>query len=171
MGADFTEQRAEGKTAAEAYARALADAAGYYGTRDGYSGAINSKDRGFITVELPPRMTYAKLQALLEDYDMASGAVWEYRERVKSYRPGGFFHGKRGWKGNLKKAEVKLRKAQRELAKVEKRVPPSMYDFASLVEAYHDKWGQPLAVQLSTREAKPTKRGRRVWVFFGYAPC
>lgn len=61
MGAWFTEQTAAGKTPAEAYQRAVADASAEYGHQEGYSGALNSKHGGFVLVELPPRFTYRKL--------------------------------------------------------------------------------------------------------------
>lgn len=173
MGADFTEQRAEGRNAREAYAVAVADAQYQYGHQEGYSGAINSKESGFVLVALPPRMTYAKLSSLLDEYDMVKYDVRDAADDVKSWRPGGFFNPtgtKRGWKGNLRKAEMRLKKARAAAQRLETKVPSTL-NIDSLSETYHDKWGQPLCVELSTREAKPSKRGRRVYVFFGYAPC
>lgn len=177
MGADFTEQRAEGKTAAEAYVAAVAEATAYYGHQEGYSGAINSKDGGFVLVALPPRMTYAKFQSLLEDADSLDG---EYLAESIQWRKDILDNNKckrsdRPAVRALMNADIKAQKQQkRDAAKFVARLQKSGFDeykFQRYVEAYNDKWGAPLAVELSTREAKPSKRGRRVYVFFGYAPC
>ena len=171
MGAELAEQRAEAKTAGAAYDLAVREAEAYYGHQEGYSGAINSKDRGFVLVALPSRFTYRKLQALLEDFDVAKQNLADAADHVLAYRPGGIWSGMRGAKGNLRKAEVSYRKAKREFAQVEKRVPASLaVNFENIVDTYHDKWGPPLAVQLTPAEAKPTKRGHRFYIFFGYAP-
>lgn len=178
MGAQLTEQRAEGKDVGEAYRSAVAAAQAYYGHQEGYSGAINSKANGYVVVQLPPRMTYRKLQALLEDAgasewvaDLKESIAW--RENVlaknlckRSERP--------AVRARLQADKKELRKtesaAKKHAAAVE-RAGFTDYRFAQLVETYNDKWGVPLAVELPTREARPSKRGQRVYVFFGYAPC
>ena len=178
MGAAFTEQIGTGKTAAEAFAKAVSDAAAEYGHQEGYSGAINSGGYGFSLITMPPRFTYTKLQRLIEDYDDAKNGVYYARESVKNFSPGGFHHGRRGWKGNLRKAQTELRKAERTMAKIEKQIPAALaYKFDGLVEAYQDKWGDYLAVELRGSEAKrygsyaTKRRGEKLFVFFGYAPC
>ncbi len=176
MGASFTEQVAAGKTAAEAFARAVADAKDEYGHQEGYSGAINSGGYGFVIATLPPRFTYRKFQALLEEY--GDDNVAYAQERVRDYRPGGFYHGQRGWKGNLRKAEVALRKAQAARARLLKKVPAEIATrLDGYAEVYNDKWGDYLAVELRGAEAKryrsytTKRRGEKLYIFFGYAPC
>lgn len=170
MGAWLTEERAEGRNASEAYKAAMAASMAYGGHQDGYSGTIVSKAQGFTLVTLPPRQTYRKLQALLEEADEC-GAEYE-RDNLN-------------WlldlnrQGKARKAEVDRARRAYEKAKVRDRkfaekVERAGYfwsDFRSLAAQYNAKWEAPLCVELPTREAKPSKRGRRVYVFFGYAPC
>lgn len=175
MGAQDTSQVAAGKTAGEAYHRAHADAQDYYGHQEGYSGAINSKDGGYVLVDLPPRFTYAKLEKLIQEYDYAQAGLWQPREAIKANSPGGFYFGKRGAKGNLRKAQVELRRAEARIARVKKQIPPALAPkFDSIVETYNDKWGPPLAVELKGAEAKryrtQKRRGEKLFVFFGMAP-
>lgn len=174
MGAWLTTQTAAGKTISEAYGRALADAQAEYGHQQGYSGAINSKD-GYIEIALPPRMTFAKLQALLEDAEEAIQDVESAKYAIEGNRPGGFYHGSRGWKGRLNKAQTALRKAERKMAAVEKRAGALAPRLSGIVEAYQDKWGPALAVEIKGAEAKRyahlKRRGEKVYKFFGYAPC
>lgn len=174
MGAWFTTQTAAGKTAAEAHARAHAAAEAEHGHEQGYSGAINSK-HGFIEIALPPRMTFAKLEALLSDAEEAIQDVESAKYAIEGNRPGGFYHGSRGWKGRLNKAQTALRKAERKMAAVEKRAGALAPKLAGLVEANQDKWGPALAVELKGAEAKRyaslKRRGEKVYKFFGYAPC
>jgi hypothetical protein len=171
MGAWLTEQRAEGRDAHEAYGNALRDAEAEYGHQQGYSGTINSKDHGFILVQLPPRWTYRKLQQLLEDFGDAKMLLVDAKEDVRNYAPCGIWHGTRGWKGRLSKAQAQLTRANARFEKLTRNVPPALAtQLDGLVERYNDKWGPPLCIELPTREAKPQKRGRRVYVFFGYAP-
>lgn len=177
MGADYTEQVGIGRTAGEAWNNAVREATDYYGHQEGYSGAINSGGYGFVLVALPPRFTYEKLSRLLSEYDDAASEVEYAKLRVADYRPGGFYHGKRGWKGNLRKAESALKKAQARFARVDAKVPPALYNIDSLSETMNDKWGDYLAVELRGAEAKryaynhPKRRGEKVFIFFGYAPC
>lgn len=174
MGAWLTTQTAAGKTAAEAHSRALADAQAEYGHQEGYSGAINSK-HGFIEIALPPRMTFAKLEALLSEAEDAMQDVESAKYAIEGNRPGGFYHGSRGWKGRLNKAEAALRKAQAKQARVEKKAGALAPRLSGLVEAYQDKWGPALAVELKGAEAKRyaslKRRGEKIYKFFGYAPC
>lgn len=174
MGAWLTTQTAAGKSAAEAHSRAVADATAEHGHQEGYSGAINSK-HGFIEIALPPRMTFAKLEALLSDAEEISQNIQYWRDEIERYRPGGWLHGKRGWKGNLKKAEAQLRKTEAQMARIEKRAGALAPRLGGIVEAYQDKWGPALAVELKGAEAKRyanlKRRGEKVYKFFGYAPC
>src|SRR5215217_8650165 len=98
MGANFTEQTGTGRTAAEAFAKAVSDAEAEYGHQEGYSGAINSGGYGFVLVALPPRFTYRKFQALLENYYETKYNLADAQQRVADYRPGGFHFGRRGAK-------------------------------------------------------------------------
>jgi hypothetical protein len=177
MGATYTEQAATGKTLREALTSAVREAEAYYGHQEGYSGAINSGSQTASLVDLPARMTFRKFQALLEDaemfrYDDSADEVRWARQDVAAK--------KRGAKGRLAKALRSQAKAQKErerfYAKVEK-AGFDRYDFDRLVEAYTDKWGGYLAVELRGAEktqrlnGRRLKRGERLFVFFGYAPC
>jgi hypothetical protein len=176
MGSWLAERRSSGRNAAEAWRRAVEAAQAENGHQDGYSGDINSGGHGFTLVALPPRYTYAKLQSLLEDLSDGGSVEWA-AERVANWRPGGFYNqsGKvRGWKGQLRKAEAELK---RERARHERllRKAPAGLDVEALAEAYGDKWGDYLAVELRGAEAKryggTRRRGEKTYVFFGYAPC
>ena len=173
MGAWMTEQTEIGKTAAEAYRSAVASAQAEYGHQYGYSGAINSKAHGFRLVTLPARMTYAKFQTLLEDYDMVASV--EYLADDVRFARQDVNEKRTGAKGRLAKAERALAKgrrdAQRFADKVE-RAGFSYSEFQSLASTYHDKWEAPLAVELRGAEAAryQKRRGQKAFRFFGYAP-
>lgn len=176
MGAWATKQVAAGKTMREAFDRAVADAEAEYGHQEGYSGALNSKGGGFIPVALPPRMTVTKLLNLLEEYHEAKADVENARYAVAMNSPGGAYFGRRGAKGNLRKAEVQLRRANAHFDRVYRSVPePLRGRFAGLLEAYHDKWGDALGFELRPTEASryrvPRRRGEKLFAFAGYAPC
>jgi hypothetical protein len=177
MGSWLAEQTATGKTAAEAYRRAISDAEAEYGHQEGYSGAINSKGSGFNLVALPPRFTYRKLQALLEEYEDVTAEVEEAADDVRAYRPGGIWSSIRGAKGRLRKAESRLRKAKARRERFDAKVPAALWNIEGLARTYGDKWEAPLAVELKGAEAKASyayrdrRRGEKVFVFFGYAPC
>lgn len=170
MGAALTEQVAAGKTISDAYRSALDAATSYHGHQEGYSGAINSKDRSYLEVQLPPRVTYQKLQAALEDYDQFASAAAEYAQEASDYY--GIWATVKGAKGKRAKA---LSAAKRYAAKRDRIAAkfPTL-DLDRLTSAYNDKWGSCLAVELRGAEAKrygTTRRGERLYVFFGYAPC
>lgn len=175
MGAWLTEQVAAGKTPAEAYRTAVADATAENGHQDGYSGAINSKAGGFTLVELPPRFTYRKFQEMLEDFEGLDAEIEDARCDVAAYRPGGIWSGMRGAKGSLRKAEARLKKARAARARFDAKIPPTLYNFDVIASQYHDKWEAPLAVELRGAErARYTRttrrRGEKLYIFFGYAP-
>ncbi len=177
MGAWATTQVAAGKSMRDAYNSAVAEAAAEYGHQEGYSGAINSKEHGFVPVVLPPRFTFDKLLRLLEDYGDAQQGVGSARYYVEAWSTGGF-HGARGAKGKLKKAKADLARAEKRLDRVKRSVPAALAPkMDSLAETYHDKWGPPLAVELRPTEAKryragrDKRRGEKVYGFCGYAPC
>ncbi len=180
MGASFTERTATGKSAGEAFGKALRDAQDYSGHQDGYSGDINSGDSSFVLVTLPPRFTYSKLQNLLEESESFGYDIESARERIRSWSPGGFYNStgkKRGWKGQLAKARRDLAKAQRDEARFQAKVPAALRgSFEGYSDQYHDKWGGYLAVELRGAEARQyganqrLRRGERLYIFFGYAP-
>lgn len=159
MGAQLTEQRAEGRNVAEAYRIALEEATSYYGTQDGYSGAINSKDRSYIVVTLPPRMTYRKLSDVLYEYEDARDDIEDATYSLRNYSP---------TKAQAAKLRTRIKRATAKRDRLDAKYPSLRLD--SLLDRYNDKWGPPLAVELRPSEAKPSRRGRRVYVFFGYAP-
>lgn len=178
MGAWLAERTATGKSADEAFRLAVQAAQDEVGHQEGYSGDINSGGYGFIEYSLPARFTYAKLQALLEEYEF-DGNIDYLRDNVRAWRPGGFWNPtgkKRGWKGNLRKAERELAKVIRDrerlIARAEK-AGISEDDLETLSRIYADKWGEYICVELRGAEAKgySRKRGEKVYRFFGYAPC
>lgn len=180
MGAELAERYSFGKSAAEAYRRAVANAQDEVGHQEGYSGDINSGGHGFTLVTLPPRFTYQKFQALLEDYEDSGWRIADAQREVQTHRPGGFRNesGKvRGSKGNLRKAEAELKKATARRERLLRNVPAEIVrDLDGLAAAYSDKWGDYLAVEIRGAEAKRhygydrRRRGERLYVFFGYAP-
>jgi hypothetical protein len=178
MGAWLAEQVAAGKSPAEAYRRAVADAEAEYGHQEGYSGAINSKGYSFVPVELPSRFTYRKFQALLEDFVDVEQEIESAKDDVSAFSPGGFRNqtGKvRGSKGALAKAKRELAKAQARRERLLRNVSPELARrVPSLATTYFEKWGDPLCVELRGVEAKTyrvdRKRGERLYIFFGYAP-
>lgn len=175
MGADLTVQVAAGKTPRAAYDRAVADADAYYGHREGYSGAINSKARGYLVVDLPPRFTLDRLLRLLDEYGELAGEVEAARDDVASYRPGGAWATMRGAKGRLRRAEAQLRKARARMDRLQAKVPASL-DIGRVHEVFDDKWREPICVELRGAEARryarvPRRRGERLYAFAGYAPC
>ncbi len=117
MGAWATQQIAAGKTMRDAYNSAVAEATAEYGHQQGYSGAINSMEHGFVPVALPPRFTFDKLVRLLEDYSDAQQSVGSARYYVEAWSPGGFHAGAlpRGSKGKLRKAKAELARAEKRL--------------------------------------------------------
>lgn len=181
MGAWLAEQIATGKTPAEAYRRAVGDAEAEYGHQEGYSGALNSKDSGFVFVELPARLTYAKFQSLLEDAN---------DEVSTSYLRESITDDERTLAQNLCKRSVRpairkriaenrryVKQAERSAAKREETLRRFGFDasrFARLAETYYEKWDAPLCVELKGAEAKryaaSKRRGEKVYIFFGYAP-
>lgn len=176
MGAWMTSQTGIGKTPAEAYRNAVAAAEAEYGHQEGYSGAINSGGHGFIVVDLPARMTFAKLQALLEDADESDLSYW--RDEVR-YAQQAVAAKTRGAKGRLAKAQRDLRAAEKRAAKIAAAITKagfSSYDFGRIAETYHDKWAGYVAVELRGAEktrylgGRKLRRGERLYVFFGYAP-
>lgn len=173
MGAWLTTQIGTGKTASEAYGRAVADAEAEYGHQQGYSGAINSKHDGFVLVALPARMTFDKFQSLLEDYQQALETV-EYTDLRYYQLPNG--KAKRGYAKQLRDAKRDLAKAQKTLAKIDSDPRLRGLNFRALGETYRDKWGACLAVELKGVEAKRygayamKRRGEKLFIFFGYAP-
>lgn len=182
MGAWMTERTATGKTASQAFGRAVREAREYSGDQDGYSGDLNSGGTGFIMVELPKGCSYEKFQGLLEEAEYAG--TWEIesaRESIREWSPGGFFNksGKvRGWKGNLAKAKRDLAKAKKAHERFVRKVESAGFyygDFEGLQRAYSDKWGDYLCVELSAHLAKKRGiargRGERAFIFFGYSPC
>lgn len=174
MGAWFTEQTATGRTPAEAYRSANADAEAEYGHQHGYSGTINAKDGGFVLVTLPPRLTYAKLQAILEDYDSARWAVEDAKRDLHDYAPYGRV--RKGCVAKARKATSALAKAEKAIARLDAKAPTLNLD--SLTDTYQDKWGAPLAVEIVgaersryfARQQRSRRRGERLFTFFGYAP-
>lgn len=179
MGAWLTEEIATGRTIEEAYGRALRNATEENGHQEGYSGAINSKDFGYSLVELPARFTYAKLIDLLHEVEENGWELESARDDAKAWKPGGFWNPtgtKRGWKGNLRKAEARLAKAKKQRERLLAKAPSTVYDLDGLARTFNNKWGCPLAVELKGAEAKATyayrnrRRGEKVFVFFGYAP-
>lgn len=177
MGATYTEQAAVGKTLREALTSAVREAEAYYGHQEGYSGAINSGSQTASLVTLPPRMTFAKFQGILEDAEATD--ISYYEDEVRWARQSVAAKHK-GAKGRLAKAERELAKARKQherfIAKVEKAGLDS-YDLDRYLEVYNDKWGGYLAVELRGKEktqrlgGRRLKRGERLFVFFGYAPC
>lgn len=176
MGAWMTQQIATGKTVADAHRSAVDSASAEYGHQEGYSGAINSGG-GYAPVELPARVTFAKFLGLLEEAADLEDAGDDYF--VRYYR-GMVAKKQRGAKGSLAKAERDLAKAKKASARFYARVEAagfSRYQFDGLAATFNDKWGDYLAVELRGAErarclnGRKLRRGERVWVFFGYAPC
>ncbi len=177
MGANYIETTAVGKTLSEALTSAVREARDYYGHQDGYSGAINSGEQHASLVELPPRMTFSKLQGLLEE-SMEDTDLSYYRDNIR-YAQQDVAAKRRGAKGRLAKAQRELaqatKRAERLAAKIEK-AGFSSYDFDRIAEAYNDKWGGYLAVELRGAEkarylgSRKLRRGERLFLFFGYAP-
>lgn len=177
MGANYIETTAVGKTLSEALRSAVREASDYYGHQDGYSGAINSGEQSATLVELPPRMTFSKLQELLEE-SMDDTDLSHYREMIRLYERM-VAERKRGAKGHLARAKRELaqakKRAERLAAKIEKSGLDS-YTFDGIAEQYRDKWGGYLAVELRGAEKKrylgsrKLRRGERIYLFFGYAP-
>jgi hypothetical protein len=178
MGAYLATQRAEGKDPREAYVTAVANASAEYGHQDGYSGAINSKAQGFCLVTLPPRMSYATFMELLDELENTDG--WrEYKESVAWREEVIAAHKHKQWperaavRHALQKDQQYLRlaitKRKKFIARVE-RSGMSLDTLKSYAQVFNDKWDVPLCIELRTSEAKPTKRGSRVYLFTGYAP-
>lgn len=178
MGAYLTTQRAEGKDPREAYATALADASAEYGHQQGYSGAINSKAQGFCLVNyLSPRMSSATFMELLELE--STDERQELEESIKWREDVIAKHAHKQWperaavRHALQRDQQHLRLAiiarKKFIVKV-KRSGMDLDTFKSYARVFNDKWDVPLCIELRTSEAKPTKRGCRVYLFTGYAP-
>lgn len=178
MGAWMTEQVASGKTASEAYRRARSDAQAEYGHQEGYSGAINSKDGGFVMVDLPGRCDYRKFVDLLHDFEETSYIDTFRLSHLLELERGG----KKGLKGQIAKERKAVERQKKERAKVVAKIEAAgfdLYTFERLAETFNDKWGSPLCVEFSAHLAKKfypntyanKRRGEKIFVFFGYAPC
>lgn len=163
MGASLFESHGLGKDAKAAFSAAVANAQYEYG-HGGYSGTIAEKHE-FVLFTLPPRCTYAKLQAVLEDaYEF--GHEEYLREAI-------------GYARNLtqkRKAEADLRKFERQKASFWKKHAALRPLIERMLPVYHDKWGPACAVEIKGAEAVRIKKylGRagthdRVFRFFGYA--
>jgi hypothetical protein len=176
MGAWMTEQVASGKNANDAYRNAIANATAEHGHQDGYSGAINSKGNGFLMVDLPKGVTYSKFIEVLEDSNDHYEIDTFHLNHLLQLERGG----KKGLKGAIAKERRIVEKQRIAKAKFDAKVEKmGFYDFDGMAMAFNDKWGSPLCIEISNHIAKQNyswaynnkKRGEKIFVFFGYAPC
>ena len=158
MGATDFSQDASGKSAKEAFSRAVEQAQYEHG-HGGYSGTIAEKGGdGFVMLPaLPPRWTAQKVEDLIgtaqygESYK-ASNGTWKIRRGSQA-----------------KAAEALEDYLARGMSRLSVR---------QLLALCDDKWGPALCVEVAARERADyirwqgkLRRGDRVFRFFGTASC
>lgn len=164
MGACDFAAAAHGKTAREAFARAVERAQWEHG-HGGYTGTVAEK-HDFVEFQLPPRVTADKMLGWMSD--LAYLGEEEYlredvarAERYAASKPKGRI---REANAQVKQARKRLADAQRDVARAQKKMGAHYQLAVRAARVFDDKWGPAVAFKLTA----PSDRKR--WNYYGDKP-